>query len=139
MITFIAYIGQNQNECGLFSDHSQLINYIQNTFLPICNSSSGYQFDIYFFSDANSAEDTIASILKMDEIKNCSMVQIQIYDAEQTQLPVYEVSNWLEKSTDGEENIVQNLEERFLEIRFDGDSCIQNAREMVDHLETVCR
>ena len=135
MITFIAYVGQNQNEC--FSDHLQLLNYIQNTFLPICSSSSGYQFDIYFYSDANSAENIIASILKMDEIKNCSMVQIQIYDAEQTQLPVYEVSNWLEKSTDGGENIVQNLKERFLEIRFNGDSCIQNARQMVDHLEKV--
>ena len=64
-------------------------------------------------------------------------IQIQIYDAEQKQLPVDEVSDWLEKSTDGGENIVQNLKERFLEIRFDGDSCIQNAREMVDHLKTV--
>ena len=54
------------------------------------------------------------------------------------QLPIEEISNWLEYSStgDGMENIVQIQKERFLEISF----ClftVQNARKMLEHLKTV--
>ena len=53
---------------------------------------------------------------------------------EQKQLPVEEISNWLERSTDGIENTAQSQKERVLKIGIQG---IQNAREIVDHLKTV--
>lgn len=125
-----------------FNDSSLLLDYIRNRFLPICNSSHCYKFEITFFSDENSDTNVISSILHMYQIKNCSRVKIMIYNGAQTQLPVEEISNWLEQLDDGMENIVRNQKERMLEIGF--GTCgayhhahIQNVREMIDHLKTV--
>lgn len=73
----------------------------------------------------------------MNEIKSCSNVEIELSNGEQNQLPVEEILNWLEQSTDGMKNIVKAWKERLLKISFRGTHFIQNAREMVDHLETV--
>ena len=81
----------------------------------------------------------------MPKIKRCSNVEIKIVEARQKELPVNEISSWLERSTaDGIENGVQNKKERFLTIGFYGLHLwfmpaiyIQNSREMVDHLKEV--
>ena len=115
-----------------FNDHSKLLDYIRNRFLPICNSSRRYKFQICFFSDRNSDANVIASILEMDEIKHCSNVEIGIICGEQKRLPVEEISNWLEKSGYGMENTVQ---EKFLAIYF--NVTFQYPQELIDYLKTV--
>lgn len=122
-----------------FSDHEQLLEYILNRFLQICTSICGYKFNIYFYSNANYARNVISSILKSDEIKRRSNIEI-IISGSQKQLPIEDILNWLEYSIGGMENIVQIQKERFLEIGFYGNSisvCIQNVREMLEHLKMV--
>ena len=106
----------SQNDSFNFSDHSKLLDFIRNRFLPICNSSRRYEFQIWFRSNANSATNVIASILEMGEIKHCSNVEFRIIGKVQKRLPVEEISNWLETSADGAKNNHQNQKERFLEI-----------------------
>lgn len=118
-----------------FSDHLQLLEYIRNRLLPICNSSLGYKFYIDFESDFNSAANVIASLLQMPEIKRCANVEIKITSREQNQLPIETISNWLERSADGMENNVQKHRERSLTISTDG--VFGNTREMIDHMKTV--
>ena len=118
-----------------FSDHEQLLEYILNRFLQICTSICGYKFNIYFYSNANYARNVISSILKSDEIKRRSNIEIIIDSGEKIHLPIEAISNWLLKSVDGMENDVQNRKEKFLKIQlYDG---IQNAHEMIDYLATV--
>ena len=56
------------------------------------------------------------------------------------QMPIEEISNWLNPTDDGTNNSLQSLRERFLEIYY-SDYCypipIQNAREMLEHLTKV--
>ena len=111
VVQFTATISQNGR--NNFSDHSKLINFIQNRFLPICNSSRRYEFQIWFRSDTNSDTDVIVSILEMNEIKHYSNVKIGILFGEQKRLPVEEISNWLERSADGTKYNHQNQKERF--------------------------
>ena len=121
-----------------FSDHSMLLDFIRNRFLPICNSSRRYEFQIWFRSEPNSGTNVITSILEMDEIKHCSNVQIGIIDGEQKQLPIDEISNWLERSADVAKNSLQSQRERFLEIYYHYYTpFIQNGREMLEHLAKV--
>ena len=126
-----------------FVDHVQLLEYIHTRFLQLCTSTRGYKFDIHFFSNRNPSTNITASLLQMDEIKRCTNITIKIYNIVSTaidrmQLPIEEISNWLEYSStgDGMENIVQIQKERFLEIGF----ClftIQNVYEMLEHLKMV--
>ena len=95
VVDLMATISQS-NRC-YFNDNSKLNDYIRNRFLPICNSSRCYKFEIWFYSDRNSDKNVIASILEMDEIKHCSNVEIRIIYGEQKRLPVEEISNWLER------------------------------------------
>ena len=132
VVEFIATISGRDRR--YFSDHSKLLDFIRNRFLPICNLSRRYEFEIWFYSDANSDTNVIASILEMDEIKHCSNVKIGIIYGEQMQLPVEEISNWLKPSDDS----FRNPRERFLEIYcHDRGHSIQNAREMLEHLASV--
>lgn len=57
----------------------------------------------------------------------------------QNQLPVEEISNWLERSADDGGNNIQNTKERFLTINlFTPDHYFfQNVQETLDHLKTV--
>ena len=150
-IEFVARISRNdQNDRNNFSDHLKLLDYIRNRFLPICNSSRCYKFQIWFFSDANSGTEIITSILEMDEIKHCSNVEIRLFYGGQKRLPVKVISTWLERSADGAKNNHQNQKERFLKIwyhyysspyiqtpSFNSSPFIQNAREMLEHLAKV--
>ena len=125
----------HQNWRNYFKEHSQLLGYIRNQFLPICDSSRGYHFLIHF--DENSATNVIASLLQMDEIKRCSKVKIGIeIDNGILHLPIEEISNWLERYIDGIENKVQNRDVRFFKFGF-YDIQIQNCREMIEHLIMV--
>ena len=130
MVEFVACISQN--------DRTNFSDYIWNQFLPICNSSRRYKFQIWFYSDANSDTNVISSILERDEIKHCSNIEIEIIGREQKRLPVEEISNWLELSADVNKNNLQNPKERFLKIFYYGIyGLIQNAREMIEHLAKV--
>ena len=133
-VEFAACIDQDDHND--FSDQSQLLEYLHNRLLPILNPSSDYKFYINFCADENSVTNLIESLLQMAEIKSCSNIKIRIGMCceEQKQLPVEEISNWLERSTDGIENTVQSQKERVLKIGIQG---IQNAREIVDHLKMV--
>lgn len=159
MVEFRAFINQNEvryltdvygrlhlNDFH-FTDHLQLLQFIRTRLLSICDSSRGYKFDIilypFFHYGENSAsklaKNLIASLLQMDEVKLCSNVEIQIYNAEQNQLPVEaveEISNWLERPINGKGNYARNQMERSLKICIPCTH-IQNAREMVNHLKTV--
>ena len=136
MVDFFARI--SQNERNQFSDHLKLLDYIRNRFLPICNLSRGYNFQIWFPFYRYPNINVIASILGMDEIKHCSNVEIGIMTGIQKRLPIEEISNWLEPSADVKKNNLQNQKERFLKI-FNGGvyGTIQNAREMIEHLAKV--
>ena len=135
VVQFTAII--SRRDCRYFSDHSKFLEYIRNQFLPICNSSRRYKFKIWFYSDENSNTNVIASILKMEEIKHCSNIEIEIIFGEQKRLPVEEISNWLESSAGGAKNSLQNERARLLRIYYYSTTFIQNAQEMLDHLKTV--
>lgn len=138
MTEFAARI--DQNERHNFRDYSQLLEYIGNRFLPICNSSHGYSFGITFFSKENYATSIISSILQMSEIKRCSNIEFtfQIHRGKQIQLPIEAISSWLEWPFDVMENSVQKQKERHLTIGFYGHRrVIKNVREMLDQLKKV--
>ena len=83
----------------------------------------------------------ITSLLQMEEIKRCQNIDIVFhlhYGGNGKQLPVDEISNWLERSANGMEKFVNNKQqkERSLKFRMTG---IQNAPEMIEHLKTVYR
>lgn len=150
MVNFHACI--RQENCH-FNDHSQLLECIRNRFLPICNSFRGYTFEINFLSDPNTNTTVIASLLKMDELKRCSNILIKLRASViQSRLPVEEISNWLEKSADGMENIRKNQNERFISIvsvcrlqyclhallrKVHAQSLEDGCQEMIDHLKKV--
>lgn len=123
-----------------FNDHLGFIEYIRNRMLPICNSSRGYKFFIIFESDVNSGTNVIASLLQMAEIKRCPNVEINLcipWEC-QNQLPVEEISNWLERSADDVGNYIQNKKERFLTVKLFASNhhFFQNVREILDQLKT---
>lgn len=122
----------DQNDGTAFNNHLQLLEYIRNQLLPICNSSRGYEFYIAFKSDNNYASNIIESLIQMQAIKRCSKIKIGIVGGDQMYLPVKEISNWLEST-----NEIENKEEKLLVIELLGAQSIQNAQEIVDCLKTV--
>ena len=136
MIKIYALISQDyQNK---FNNHSAILDCLPNQLLEICDSSRGYKFRFHFCSDANVITNIISSILQMPPIKRCSHVEIEILYkcGVQNQLPVEEISNWLRISVDKmkSKKMDRKPKEKFLKIRM---SDIQNAREMIDHLQMV--
>lgn len=134
LITFNAEIRQNNH--SQFNNHSELLVYIRTRLLPICDYSRGYKFDINFKSDENSVPIVIESLLQMRTIMRCSKVQIVILCVGKFQLPVEEISNWLEQ-LDGMENKVQSKKAKLLEIGFFDFHTIQNTQEIIDRLQMV--
>ena len=125
------------NRLDRFSNHSQLVNYLRERLLPICNSSRAYQFFIRFFSDKEeAATNVISSILQLPQIKRCSNLLFWFYHIEdQKQFPVEAISSWLIRKLNVDEmEVVGIREEIFLTIRLD---IIQSAVEICDHLEAV--
>ena len=138
--TNILEIRASYNVEFCFSDNA-LLECIRNRFLPICNSSRAYKFHIDFVCYKNTATNVIASILQMNEIKRCLTVEFHC-SLWQNQplaekLAVEEIANWLKRSTDGIENIVQSRKERSLTIYFNGFDREHNVRELLENLKTV--
>ena len=121
----------DQEDQSEFNDHSTLIAYLRDEFLPICDSSHRYKFVIGFDSDQDSGSKVISSILKMPQVVRCSNVDIwllQVYDP--IELPVGEIAQWLSQKNDR----IGKKEEKFLEIYSDK---IQNVLEIWEHLTEV--
>ena len=135
------YAGICEGDPSDFSNHLQLIEYIQNQLLSFCISPRSYKFHIYFYSDENSVPNLIASLLQMDELRLCSNIEIEIRIRHQEkrfgfekQLPVEAIANWLEKYDDKME-IIDRTKERILKIELRVG--IQNPQEMLEHLIKV--
>ena len=62
----------NESKASCFHDHLELLNYLRDRLLPICNKSREYKFDISFDSDKSAAEHVIASILETPQLNHCS-------------------------------------------------------------------
>ena len=120
-----ANIDQDNPFC--FDDHHELLKYLSDRFLPICDKSRGYEFSIGFASDANTAKCLIASILKLEQVDRCSNLILWTSTADRTKLPLDEISNWLHRSCD-------NQRERSLTIKLPE---IANIAEVVTHLKEV--
>ena len=98
LVSFIGYIYIEMQ--SFFNDHDQVLEYLRNQLLPICAKSLGFEFDIEFYSDKESAKSVIASILQMEEVKSCSNVSIVFWFGDPIKLPVDKISNWLHRSCD---------------------------------------
>ena len=116
----------DENDSSSFPDHSELLNYLSDRILPICDKPDGYIFIFDLSSEKNTGRCVLTSLLKMAQIKCCSNVRIRIFTADETELPVREISNWLHRKCDGQR-------ERSLFINFS----IKNALEMFNHLKKV--
>ena len=111
MVTFNGGISPTRG--SYFNDHSKLLEFLRNRLLPICDSSHGYNFSIHLASDKNSADDIIASILQLQQIRRCFHAEFRFESANQpVNLPVELVSNWLHRPSD--ENGNKKRQERFL-------------------------
>ena len=131
----VIYFGKIANDHDLpnyFTDHSQLIAYFRDDFLPILDSSRHYSFEIRFTSDKDAAASVIESLLQMPQIERCSNVAIGINYANPTQLPVDSIFQFLnQKKCD---QIIRKTKEKFLKIRL---GKIQNVSNLCDHFIKV--
>ena len=91
-----ANIDQDNPYC--FDDHYELLKYLSDRFLPICDKSRGYEFWIGFDSDANTAKCIISAILKLEQVDRCSNLTFWLSTADRTKLPIKEISHWLHRS-----------------------------------------
>ena len=124
--------GINQKDRSEFNDHSALIAYLRDEFLPICDSSRRYKFVITFDSDQNSGAKIISSILKMPQVVQCSNVDIWLPRIYVTiELSVVEIAQWLNQTND---RIGKKKEGIFLKISAYN---IQNVLEICEHLTEV--
>lgn len=117
-----------------FSDHSELIEYLSDEILPICDSARSYEFDVVFEGDSgdeNSASDFIDEILQTEGVKRCSNVKFCCQISPPTHLPIECISNWLQVPY-----LCGNMrKERILDIGIGRE--LQNARQLCDHLKEV--
>ena len=125
-----------------FGNHSTFLDYLRDEFLTICDSARRYVFCINFRSDENSVTKVIAAILKMPQIVRCSNVEITLAFAnfyDPIQLPVDEITQWLNLKTDRIGLSAKKKEEKFLTIdsRSKHVRNFQNILEMRDHLIEV--
>lgn len=87
-----------------FYDHDDLLKYLRNRLLPICNESRQYEFVFSLDSDHNATKCMLASILKMGQIDRCSDLSINFvpYDII---LPIEEISTWLHRSANRKKSL----------------------------------
>ena len=131
MIYFSGAINQGQ-VFNCFTDHSKLLNHVQEGLMPICNSSRGYNFKIWFYTNNNTGSKVAATILQMPAIARCSTLEINLnYIQEPIRLPVEAISNWLHRRYDGTN---ENRKELFL--RFEVYN-IENIGDLYEHLKKV--
>ena len=129
----------NRDHPNHFSDHLNLVIYLRDRLLPICDSSRRYVFSIWFTSDENSASEVISSILQISQVRSCSHVSIELFGYNWSdRLPVEDISNWLAQNTDDVVEIYgmrKWKENRFLKIIY--SDVISNTQEMWEHLKQV--
>ena len=127
----------SKNNPSHFSDHSQLLDHLQNELLPIHGSSRRYKFEICFHSNSDqvsiSYADLFVKILQIPRIDCCSNVEIKLYGfigftMPPIQFPIEPISKWLHRS------FKEKSKERFLRIY----PCrLRCGRELCDHLKKV--
>ena len=125
-----------QDNPSRFYDHDQVLEYLRNRLLPICDKSREYEFCIGsdLDLDANTTRFIIASILKMEQVDRCSNVVIDFpIDVDDgTKLPIDEISNWLHRSCDA-----GGLRERSLFIQLEKIESRSFYVEVFTHLKEV--
>ena len=125
----------NENDPSNFSNHSTLIDYIRDEFLPICDLSRRYKFKIDFSSDMDAATNVVSSILKMPQIVQCLDVEIWICTIDHpNKLPVDEIVQWLNQKIDRIGFFGRKNEEKFLKIL---SWKIQDVLGICEHLTEV--
>ena len=110
-------------------------NHIRHEFAPICDSIRQYSFGISNFCEDGAATNFIASILRIPQISRSTNVYFRIGNQKMIQLPVNELSNWLNRKSEDKINNCKKQRERLLQIR--GGAPVRNAREMCDFLKEV--
>lgn len=89
----------SQAEPYHFSNHFALLEHLRNRFLPLCDTSYHYQFNIWFTSDKEAIQNVIASILQMPQVNRCPNIEIDIgngFKSKEQKLPIEAISKWLE-------------------------------------------
>ena len=122
ILSFSGDINGSKSYC--FHDHLELLNYVRDRLLPICNESREYEFGILFDSDESAAQHVIASILQTPELNHCSSAKFFVYCGF-LQLPVEEITNWLNRRCERKKSLYIYSEE------------FENLHEMIDHLKEV--
>ena len=126
----------DETDPASFHDHTELVTFLRNRLLTICDKSRRYSFNVYLKSDVSAATKCaiISSILQMPQIVQCSNVSIRFWNNDyyhyQLQLPVEEISKWLINRKLGGKRMRSLLINYFC----GGDG---NMREMFDHLKKV--
>ena len=122
----------NGNNRTHFSDHSQFLDHLRNELLPICGSSRGYKFEIYYFLNGVSSTNIIAQILQLHRIDCCSNVEIKLNVPimHLMEFPIEPISNWLHQNCNGTN---EKSDERFLRIcSFNSPFSVLCVRELCD-------
>ena len=84
---------------GYFIDHTQLLEYLRNRLLSICGNCRRFEFRIYLGSDKEEVTNIITAILGIQQVTECSNVQIGIVVAKRfEQLPIEAISSWLHRN-----------------------------------------
>ena len=118
----------NKSKSSCFHDHLELLNFVRDRLLPICDKSRKYKFKILLESGESASQNVISSILQTPQLNRCSSAQFDfdIYFSF-IQLPVKEISNWLHRKCDREQKKLLHIYSREIE----------NLQEMVSHLREV--
>ena len=126
------------NQNGGFTDHAALLSHIENELLPIIGTCRGFKLNASFYSDRDSAENIIESLLQMQPIIRCSTVHLcLIQTGPIVNLLVDVIANWL--VVDECHDTKKKKEERFLHIDTDRNRIrIQNTQDIWELLKTVC-
>ena len=124
---------------GYFIDHTQFLEHLHNKLLPVFGYCHQLGFRIGLGSNNDAVTTTIASILQMRQIIDCSNVAIHLAKPIQyDRLPIETISNWLHRNQNADngrnEFANQNHKERVLEIEM---VYVQNVLEMLNHLKKV--
>ena len=117
----------DEKDSSRFANHSELLKYLSDRILPICDKLRGYEFTIELHSDTSAGNYVLTSLLQMPQINCCSDVRFRICNTDQTKLPVDEISNWLHRKYDGQRE--RSLRIYMIEVG--------NLMEMLNHLKEV--
>lgn len=137
--SWLTYYNRNDS---LFAEYFHLLEHFQNELLPICESFRGYklviEYSMYCYRDVPRCDTgLLASILELPQIKRSAQFKIDLCcecDEEQTELPVEQISDWLNQKSDETERNGGDQHKRFLQIRLQR---IFNIFEMWDQLKKV--